>query len=135
MIPVNNDSHPDVAIVTSSSSPGVNVLVTETPVPIVSGRGAGNQAPPSNSGDGSGSSFGTSLPAFPALLKTHSMSVQLLKTENDRIRKRTSSGEDDADKKAKQASMASQGSNCNVVIRPAHDRFGFKAMQSSTRFS
>lgn len=120
LIPVNNDSHPDVAIVTSSSSPGVNVLVTEKPVPIVSARGAGNQAAPSNSGDGSGTSFGTTLPAFPALSKAHSMPANL-RNENDRIRKRTSSGEEDADMKAKQARMASQGSNCNVVIRPAHD--------------
>jgi hypothetical protein len=60
LIPVSNDSYPDVAIVTSSGSPGVNVLVTGKPVPIVSARG-----------NGSGSSFGTSLPAFPALSKAH----------------------------------------------------------------
>jgi len=120
LIPVNNDCPPDVAIVTNNSSPGVNVLVTEKPVPIVSARGAGNQNVGSNSGSGSGSSLGTSYPAFPALSKAHSMPASLKNAndENERIRKRTSSGEDDG-QNSKQPRIAIN--NFNVIIKPAND--------------
>ena len=39
MIPVNIDSHLDIAVVSSSSSPGVNVVIKEkhTPIPPVQG--------------------------------------------------------------------------------------------------
>eukprot|EP00092_Neocalanus_flemingeri_P026852 GFUD01029108.1.p1 GENE.GFUD01029108.1~~GFUD01029108.1.p1 ORF type:complete len:726 (+),score=117.49 GFUD01029108.1:126-2303(+) len=125
LIPANNCRAPDEAIVTSSSSPGVNVLVTEKPVPIVSARGvAGTPHVISSSQNGSGNSFG-SLPAFPALSKAHSMPA-ILKADgryqqNERTRKRTSSGDEDVETKSKQARVAGQTSQCSVVVRPAND--------------
>jgi len=126
LIPLIESSRPDEAIVTSTSSPGVNVLVTEKPVPIVSARGvAGTPDVISSSSNGSGTSFGSSLPAFPALSKAHSTPASLKIDErsqqNERIRKRTSSGEEDVETRAKQARVAGQTSQCNVVIRPAND--------------
>ena len=100
LIPVNNDSHPDVALDTISSSPGINVLDTKILVPVVSVRGAGNQSAPSNSGASLGTSYGRSLPEFRTLSKAHSMPTNLRNEEtshnNDGFKKRNSSEKEDA---------------------------------------
>jgi len=120
LIPVNLDCPPDIAIVTQNNgSPGVNVLVTEKPVPIVSARGAGTANAPS------GSSIGSCYPPFPALSKAHSMPASLRNPDDQlkdqsRTRKRNSSGEEDEKNSCKQARIGQEG-NCSVIIRPAND--------------
>ena len=134
MIPVNLNGLPDVAIVTQNNgSPGVNVLVTEKPVPIFSARGAGTPNAQS------GSSFGTCCPAFPALSKAHNMPASLRNSadqlkDQGRTRKRNSSRAEEEQNSSKQARINQEG-NCSVIIRPANDRFGFKATQPFYRFS
>ena len=121
LIPVEIHSHSDVAVVTS--------LATKD----------GIQAAPSDSRDLSGGSFESSLTAFSALSKAHSISANIRNEErsndNSRIRKRTTSDEEHVGMTPKQACIESQGSmvkrpNC----RPAQDRFGFEAIQFLTRF-
>jgi len=123
LIPVNNDSHPDVAIVTQTSSPGVNVLITEKPVPVVSSRGVAS-TPEVFSSCSNGASYG-SLPAFPALSKAHSTPASLLADQrsnlNDRVRKRTSSGDEEVDMRTKLARVNDESGLCNIVVRPAND--------------
>ena len=118
LIPIAESNYSENAAVNSTRSPGVNVLVTEKHVPIVSERGIANTLTSTTSG--SANSIGTTLPAFPALSKAHSTPASLRVEE--RIRKRSSSDEED-DSKAKQARV----DECSVVIRPPNDRFGFKA--------
>jgi len=122
LIPVNPDCPPDLAVVTQNNgSPGVNVLVTEKHVPIVSARSAGTQ---NTSSSGPSSSAGQCYPAFPALSKASSLPASLLNPseEQNRTRKRNSSGEgEDKAIFAKQAKTTSQEGNCSVVIRQAND--------------
>jgi len=112
LIPIAESNYSENAVVNSTSSPGVNVLVTEKHVPIVSERGIANTSTSTTSG--SANSIGTTLPAFPALSKAHSTPASLRVEE--RIRKRSSSDEED-DSKAKQARV----DECSVVIRPPND--------------
>merc|ERR1719233_138374 len=122
LIPVNPDCPPDLAVVTQNNgSPGVNVLVTEKHVPIVSARSAGTQ---NTSSSGPSSSASQCYPAFPALSKASSLPASLLNSgeEQNRTRKRNSSGEgEDKAIFAKQAKTTSREGNCSVVIRQAND--------------
>jgi len=121
LIPVNPDCPPDLAVVTQNNgSPGVNVLVTEKHVPIVSARSSATQ---NTSSSGPSSSAGQCYPAFPALAKASSLPASLLNPseEQSRTRKRNSSGEEEAQNSSKQAKITSQEGNCSVIIRQAND--------------
>ena len=135
MIPVNPDCPPDLAVVTQNNgSPGVNVLLTEKHVTIVSARSTATQ---NTSSSGPSSSAGQCYPAFPALAKASSLPASLLNPskEQSRTRKRNSSGEEEEQNSSKQAKITSQEENCSVIVRQANDRFGFKATHSLLRFN
>ena len=112
MIPVNIDSHLDIAVVSSSSSPGVNVVIKEKHTPI----------PPVQGAPSSGCDVGASIPPFPALTKTHTMPSNLSNesAQNSRVRKRNPSEEENFEVKNK---MLRRSSLEAVLL----DRSGFNA--------
>jgi len=80
---------PDTAVVTSTSSPGCEVSITEKPVPVTSVNGVSDI--PENL---RGSAAGMALPAFPALSKAQTM------PSSGFVRKRSDSESDSEDLKA-----------------------------------
>ena len=135
MIPVNPDCPPDLSILTqNNASPGVNDLVTEKHVPLLSARSTPTQ---NDSSSGLCRSAGQCYRAFPALAKGSSLPASLLNLseEKSRTRKRDSSGEEEEQNSSKQAKVTRQEANCSVIKRQANDRFGFKATECLKRSS
>ena len=82
---------PDTAVVTSSSTPGCDVSISEKPVPVTSVNGV------TDTHDNlRGSAAGMALPAFPALSKAQTMPGQC----TGFVRKRSDSETDTEDNKA-----------------------------------
>lgn len=96
LIPIEDSCNPDNLVVDTTSSPGVGVVAGEVSVPT------------------SSSKEGSSLPAFPALIKAASTPATLLQSvgRGGQIRKRSYSGEQDAKPK-----MSRADSQFRVVVR------------------
>ena len=139
LIPVQNDSFPDFAVISTQGSPGVNALITEKPVQIFSRMGTGGVASTTNSNSGSSTgSYCNVLPPFPALSKAHTMPAGTKSDDfwdqNERIRKRASSDEEDIDNRSKQARVANGAIFNDAVTHHADERLDFKAAINAVYF-
>jgi len=129
LIPVQNDSFPDFAVISTQGSPGVNALITEKPVQIFSRMGTGGVSSTTNSNSGSNTgSYCNVLPPFPALSKAHTMPAGTKSDDfwdqNERIRKRASSDEEDIDNRSKQARVANGAIFNDAVTHHADESYG-----------